>query len=133
MKTNTKPIRRTTGVEDVAVSMATRVGLLLSAVAIQSLLAYALLPAGRGAFAVCILFAAMLGTLLTPGGRCRCSVFRHGKKNECFARRVRLPCDLPPGRRTICGAGDPADPQRHRLLPEGRTGGHSIWHWLWSR
>ena len=80
MNTNTKPIRRTTGVEDVAVSMATRVGLLLSAVAIQSLLAYALLPAGRGAFAVCILFAAMLGTLLTPGADAGAQYFVMAKR-----------------------------------------------------
>ena len=47
--------------------MATRVGVLLSGIAVQSLLAYALLPTGRGEFAVCILFAALLGVLLTPG------------------------------------------------------------------
>ena len=58
---------QTTGVEDVAVSMVKRVGMLVSSIAIQSLLAYALLPAGRGAYAVCILFAAWLGILLTPG------------------------------------------------------------------
>ena len=33
----------------------------------QSLLAYALLPAGRGAYAVCIMFSALLGILFTPG------------------------------------------------------------------
>lgn len=63
----TKPATRTTGVEDVVVTMATRLGLLLSGVAIQSLLAYALLPVGRGEFAVCILFAALAGVLFTPG------------------------------------------------------------------
>lgn len=47
--------------------MAKRLGMLLSSVAMQSLLAYALLPAGRGSYAVCILFAAWLGILLTPG------------------------------------------------------------------
>ena len=55
------------GVRDVAVSFATRVGLLGSGVLIQSLLAYALLPSGRGSFAVCILFSSLLGVLLTPG------------------------------------------------------------------
>ena len=55
------------GVRDVAVSLATRVGLLGSGVLIQSLLAYALLPSGRGSFAVCILFSSLLGVLLTPG------------------------------------------------------------------
>ena len=67
MSSKTISAPRTTGVEDVAVSMATRVGILLSGVAIQSMLAYALLPAGRGEFAVCVLFAALLGALLTPG------------------------------------------------------------------
>ena len=54
-------------IRDVAVSLATRVGLLSSGVLIQSLLAYALLPSGRGSFAVCILFSSLLGVLLTPG------------------------------------------------------------------
>ena len=55
------------GVQDVAISLVTRVGVLFSGVLIQSLLAYALLPDGRGEFAVCILFASMSGVLLTPG------------------------------------------------------------------
>ena len=71
---------QTTGVEDVAVSMATRVGILLSGVGIQSLLAYALLPAGRGEFAVCILFATLLGVLLTPGADAGAQYFVMAKK-----------------------------------------------------
>lgn len=54
-------------VRDVALSFGTRVGLLGSGVLIQSLLAYALLPSGRGEFAVCIIFSSLLGVLLTPG------------------------------------------------------------------
>ena len=80
MSTSTTPIAQTTGVEDVAVSMATRVCILLSGVAIQSLLAYALLPAGRGEFAVCILFAALLGVLLTPGADAGAQYFVMAKK-----------------------------------------------------
>ena len=80
MSTNTTPIAQTTGVEDVAVSMATRVGILLSGVAMQSLLAYALLPTGRGEFAVCILFAALLGVLLTPGADAGAQYFVMAKK-----------------------------------------------------
>lgn len=57
----------TTGVEEVAVSIAKRVGLLLSSIAIQSLLAYALLPEGRGMYAVCIIFAGIVAMLFTPG------------------------------------------------------------------
>ena len=67
MNANAGKIFRNKGVEDVAVSLATRVALLVSGVAIQSLLAYALLPAGRGAYAVCVLFAALFGILFTPG------------------------------------------------------------------
>ena len=67
MSSNSITTTQTSGVEDVVVSMATRVGILLSGVAIQSLLAYALLPAGRGEFAVCILFATLVGVLFTPG------------------------------------------------------------------
>ena len=57
----------TTGVQDVAVTFATRIGLFLFGIVIQSLLAYALLPTGRGAFAVCILFIGLVGVLLSPG------------------------------------------------------------------
>ena len=80
MSTKTNSIAQTTGVEDVAVSAATRVGLLLASVAIQSLLAYALLPAGRGEFAVCILFAALLGVLFTPGADAGAQYFVMAKK-----------------------------------------------------
>ena len=67
MNANLRQVFKTTAIEDVAVSLATRVALLVSGVAIQSLLAYALLPAGRGAYAVCVLFAALFGILFTPG------------------------------------------------------------------
>lgn len=67
MRTTKLSATPTSGVEDVAVSMATRIAVLLFGVAIQSLLAYVLLPAGRGEFAVCILFAALVSVLFTPG------------------------------------------------------------------
>ena len=57
----------TTGAEDVAVSIAGRISILVSGIAIQSLLAYALLPVGRGAYAVCLMFAGLLSLLFTPG------------------------------------------------------------------
>ena len=60
--------------------MAKRVGMLVSSVAIQSLLAYALLPAGRGAYAVCVLFAALLGILFTPGADAGAQYFVVSKK-----------------------------------------------------
>lgn len=55
------------GVQEVTLNLAIRVGSLISGIGIQSLLAYALLPAGRGAFAVCVLYASILGIVLTVG------------------------------------------------------------------
>ena len=55
------------GSQEVLLTLATRVGLVLSGVAIQSLLAYALLPSGRGTFAICVLVSTLLGILVSPG------------------------------------------------------------------
>ena len=55
------------GAQEVAISLGTRAAIVASGVGMQSLLAYSLLPAGRGAFAVCTLFASMLGVIFTPG------------------------------------------------------------------
>ena len=71
---------RRTGVQEVVTTFATRVAILLSGVGIQSLLAYALLPSGRGAFAVCTLFAALLGVLFTPGADAGAQYFVMSKK-----------------------------------------------------
>jgi O-antigen/teichoic acid export membrane protein len=67
MRDNSAAKRSTTGVEDVAASFVKRIALLGSSLAIQSLLAYSLLPEGRGTYAVCIMFAGVLGMLFTPG------------------------------------------------------------------
>ncbi len=48
---------------------ATQAGKVVFGLAIQSLLAYTLLPEGRGSFAVCVVFATFLGVLFTPGAR----------------------------------------------------------------
>lgn len=48
------------GVRDAAVAFATRVGVGAAGLASQLLLAWALLPEGRGAYAVCVTFAALL-------------------------------------------------------------------------
>ena len=56
-----------TGTEEVGVVLATRLGLILGGLAVQSLLAYSLLPEGRGAYAVCVMFGALFGALFTPG------------------------------------------------------------------
>ena len=56
-----------TGIQDITITFATRVAIVLSGVAMQSLLAHTLLPAGRGAFAVCALFGSLLGVLFAPG------------------------------------------------------------------
>lgn len=60
---------RTTGGQDAAIVFATNVAKVLFGLAIQSLLAYTLLPDGRGSFAVCVVFASFLGVLFTPGAR----------------------------------------------------------------
>ena len=52
---------------DAAVLFAGRKGAALAGLATQSLLAYALLPEGRGAYAICVVFSGLLGLLLTPG------------------------------------------------------------------
>ena len=42
----------------------TRLSLILGGLGIQSLLAYTLLPEGRGAYAVCVMFGALFGAYL---------------------------------------------------------------------
>ena len=60
---------RTTGGQDAAIVFATQAGNVIFGLAIQSLLAYTLLPEGRGSFALCVVFASVLGVLFTPGAR----------------------------------------------------------------
>ncbi len=59
----------TTGGQDVSTMFATLAGMAGLTLLIQGLLAYMLLPEGRGAYAVCIAFGALLGLLLTPGAQ----------------------------------------------------------------
>ena len=47
--------------------MATYVGMVALNLALQGLLAYLLLPEGRGTYAACIIFALLFGVLFTPG------------------------------------------------------------------
>ena len=63
------PGPHTTGVEDAAIVLATRVGTVIFGLAIQSLLAYTLGLEGRGSFAICVVFAGVLSALFTPGAR----------------------------------------------------------------
>ena len=58
---------KTTGGQEVVVVLATRAGLIISSLVVQSLLAYALLPEGRGAYAVCVMFGSILAVLFIPG------------------------------------------------------------------
>lgn len=58
---------QTTGGEEVAVLLVTRLSLVAAGLVIQSLLAYALLPAGRGSYAVCAMFGSLFGILFAPG------------------------------------------------------------------
>ncbi len=48
---------------------AARIGLVAPAVLIQGLLAWLLLPEGRGSYAVCLAFGTLLGMLFTPGAQ----------------------------------------------------------------
>ena len=63
------PGPRTTGGRDTAIVFATQAGRVIFGLAIQSLLAWTLLPEGRGSFALCVVFASVLGVLFTPGAR----------------------------------------------------------------
>ncbi len=60
---------RTTGGQDAAIVFATGGSTIIFGLAIQSLLAYTLLPEGRGSFALCVVFAGVLSILFTPGAR----------------------------------------------------------------
>ncbi|MCD4689926.1 polysaccharide biosynthesis C-terminal domain-containing protein [bacterium] len=56
-----------TGAKDTAVAFTSRIIVLLISLAIQSTLAWLLGPDGRGAYAVCLLFATLLGTCFAFG------------------------------------------------------------------
>ena len=60
-------IPATTGGQDVAVVLATQAGLIIAGLAMQSVLAYTLLPEGRGSYAVCVMFGGLFGGLFSPG------------------------------------------------------------------
>ena len=55
------------GRQEVMILLATRVLVLGFSLATQSLLAYLLLPEGRGAYSLCVLFALLTGVAATPG------------------------------------------------------------------
>lgn len=70
----------TTGEWEVLVVLLTRVLLLACGVVTQSLLAYMLLPEGRGAYAVCITFGVLLSYLFTPGSDRGAQYFVMGRR-----------------------------------------------------
>ncbi|MCK5596093.1 MAG: hypothetical protein KAJ04_01480, partial [Candidatus Eisenbacteria sp.] len=51
------------GARDTAITFFTRLSVMAASLGIQSALAWLLGPAGRGSYAVCILFAMMLGVV----------------------------------------------------------------------
>ena len=57
------------GGQDVALVFATRIGVVLLGLLVQAMLARMLLPEGRGAYAVCLVFATVLGMMCTPGAQ----------------------------------------------------------------
>ena len=57
------------GGQDVALVFATRIGVVLLGLVAQAMLARMLLPDGRGAYAVCLVFATVLGMVCTPGAQ----------------------------------------------------------------
>ncbi|MCY4431834.1 MAG: polysaccharide biosynthesis C-terminal domain-containing protein [Rhodospirillales bacterium] len=59
--------RTTTGGQEVLLHFGAQAGVVLSGLAIQSLLAYALLPEGRGAYAACLALVSLFSVLFTPG------------------------------------------------------------------
>ena len=63
------PKSHRSGGADVALAFATRVGVVLLGLLVQAMLARALLPEGRGGYAVCLVFATALGMLCTPGAQ----------------------------------------------------------------
>ncbi len=67
--TNALEVPAATGGQDVSVMFATLAGMAGLTLLIQALLAYMLLPEGRGAYALCIAFGTLLGLLLTPGAQ----------------------------------------------------------------
>ena len=69
VESDTPPGPRTTGGRDAATVFAAQSGRVVFGIAIQSLLAWMLLPEGRGSFALCAAFAGFLSVLFTPGAR----------------------------------------------------------------
>ncbi len=59
------PVPNTTGGQEVSIVFASRTGLQVFGLLSQSLLAYTLLPEGRGAYAICVMFTVLLGMLFT--------------------------------------------------------------------
>lgn len=59
--------RTTTGGQEVILHFGAQAGVVLAGLAIQSLLAYALLPEGRGAYAACLALVSLFSVLFTPG------------------------------------------------------------------
>ena len=67
MTSNPKSSATATGGQEIVILLAARVITLATDLVSQSMLAYLLLPEGRGAYAICVLFGVLSGIFFTPG------------------------------------------------------------------
>ena len=69
------------GIHEVALVFTSRAGAYTFGILRQSLLAYILLPEGRGSYAVCVTFAVLIGLVFSLG-------FNHGVQYRVMAKRI---------------------------------------------
>lgn len=75
------------GIHEVALVFTSRAGVYTLGILRQSLLAYILLPEGRGSYAVCVTFAVLIGLVFSLG-------FNHGVQYYAMAKRISVPQSL---------------------------------------
>lgn len=73
-------MKRSTGLHDLSLTMATRIVSVLTVMGSQVCLAWLLQPSGRGSYAACILFASTLSTVFAVGGEFTATYFVSSKR-----------------------------------------------------